>query len=94
MRRLIELISGQNNLNYVQHKVSKGAVSELCRFCEEEDETFEHLLNECPCFITYKRDILENEPIIKSLDRKTKTLLEFSYIPSIGQALQFCNWKD
>ena len=53
MRRLLELITGQNNLNYVQSKIYPGEVSELCRFCEEEEETFEHLINEWPCFITY-----------------------------------------
>ena len=51
MRRLIELISGQSNLNYVQNKIHPLDISPMCRFCEEEDETFEHLLNECPCFI-------------------------------------------
>ena len=63
MRRLLELITGQNNLNYVQSKIYPGEISELCRFCEEEEETFEHLINECPCFITYRRDILKNRPI-------------------------------
>ena len=47
MRRLIELITGQNNLNYIQSKVNPD-LSEMCRFCEEEEETFAHLLNECP----------------------------------------------
>ena len=39
--------------------------SELCRFCEEEDETFAQLLNECPCFNTYRREILKKIPEIK-----------------------------
>ena len=64
MRRLIELITGHSNLNYVQHKIDPVNVSPLCRFCEEEDETFAHLLNECPCFISYLKDILHNVPII------------------------------
>ena len=37
MRRLIEIISGHNNLNYLQSKIYPHDVSELCRFCEEED---------------------------------------------------------
>ena len=89
MRRLIELISGQNNLNYVQSKIFPDTVSELCRFCEEEEETFEHLLNECPCFISYRRDILQGKLIVKTLEWKAKTLLEFSYIPIIDEALKF-----
>ena len=26
-------------------------------FCEEEDKTFAHLTNECPCFISFRHDI-------------------------------------
>ena len=44
----VELITGQNNLNYVQSKIKE--ISPECRFCEEEDETFPHILNECPVF--------------------------------------------
>ena len=87
MRRLIELISGQNNHNYVQSKINPGIVSELCRFCEEEEETFELLLNECPCFLIYRRDILQNMPIIKTTEWKPKTLFKFSYIDVIDEAL-------
>ena len=58
MRQLLELIAGQNNLNYLQSKIFAGEVSELCRFCKEEDKTFEHLINECPCFNSYRRDVL------------------------------------
>ena len=54
MRRLIELISGQRNLNYVQNKIHPLDISPMCHFC---DETFEHLLNEFPSFITYRREI-------------------------------------
>ena len=89
MRRLLELITGQNNLNYVQSKIYPGEVSELCRFCEEEEETFEHLIIECPCFITYRRDIIKNRPIIKTLNWKAKTLLQFSYIPAFDEALKY-----
>ena len=64
MRRLLELITGQSNLNYVQSKIYPEDVSPLCRFCEEEDETFAHLLNACPCFNSYRRDMLHNRPVI------------------------------
>ena len=86
MRRLLELITGQNNLNYVQSKIDP-TISELCRFCEEEEETFEHLLNECPCFNSYRRDILGNKVIVRTLDWKPQTLINFSYIPAINDAL-------
>ena len=88
MRRLLELIPGQNNLNYVQRKIYPGAISELCRFCEEEDETFAHLLNECPCFLTARRDILRKITIINTVKWKPQTLLAFSNIESINDALK------
>ena len=87
MRRLLELITGQSNLNYVQNKIYPEEISPLCRFCEEEDETFAHLLNECPCFNTYRREILLNQSVISTLNWRAKTLLQFSYIPQIDKAL-------
>ena len=89
MRRLIELITGHNNLNYFQSKIYPEDVSPLCRFCEEEDESFEHLLNECPCFLIARREILQNRLVYRSNDWSYQQLLEFSYIPSIEDALTF-----
>ena len=56
------------------------SLSPLCRFCEEENETFQHLLNECPCFVSYRRDTLLNKPVINTLDWNAKTLLQLPYI--------------
>ena len=89
MKRLAEIITGQNNLNYVQIMVYPLDVSELCHFCEEENETFEHLLNECPCFITDRQNIFQDHIIENTLDWKPISLLQFSYIPSINEALSF-----
>ena len=36
---------------------------DLCRFCKEEDETFDHLINECHCFYLDWVDLLQNQPI-------------------------------
>ena len=47
VRCFIELISEQKNLNYIQSKIYPGIVGELCRFCEEEDEAFQRIINEC-----------------------------------------------
>ena len=68
--------------------ISKGAISELCRFCEEEDETFAHLLNECPCFISVRRDILKNISIINTIKWKQKILIAFSNLEPIDEALR------
>ena len=81
-----DTLTGQNNLNYVQSKIHPGIISELCRFCEEEDETFAHLLNECPCFLAARRDILRNVPVINTVKWKPQALLAFSNIESIDDA--------
>ena len=50
--------NGQNNLNFVNNKVIGS--NDLCRFCEEEEENFDHLLKECPCFYLDRVDLLQN----------------------------------
>ena len=64
LKKLIELITGQNNLNYMNNKVYGS--EDLCRFCEEEEETFDHIINECPCFYLDRCDLLQNQPIINT----------------------------
>ena len=39
--------------------------TDQCRFCEEED-TFIHLLDECPVFYTMRQELLHGEPIINT----------------------------
>jgi len=55
LKKLIELITGQNNLNYMNNKIYGS--EDLCRFCEEEEETFDHIINDCPCFYLDRCDL-------------------------------------
>ena len=41
LKMLIELITGQNNLNYMNNKVYGS--EDLCRFCEEEELSLIHI---------------------------------------------------
>ena len=43
----VEIITGHNNLSYFQFKVDPD-FNPLCRFCEEENETFLHFITNCP----------------------------------------------
>ena len=54
------------NLNYINNKIYNTDL--LCRFCEEEDETSDHFINECPCFYLDRCEILKNEPIINDIN--------------------------
>ena len=89
MRRIIECTTGHNNLNYLQSKIYPEDISDLCRFCEEEPETFDHLLNECPCFQQARFDILHNQPIINTTKWDSVDINAFLHIPAINAALTF-----
>ena len=44
----VRFITGQNGLNYYNNKINPTEFeSSLCKLCEEEDETAEHILTEC-----------------------------------------------
>ena len=76
-----------NNLNYLQSKIYPQDVSELCRLCEEESGTFDHLLNEC--FQQARFDILHNQPIINTLKWDSGDIIAFSHIPAIDKPMAF-----
>ena len=86
MQMWIEIITGQNNLNYVQSKIYP--ISSECRFCEEEEETFYHLLIECPVFNDTRSEIvLTRNCTIEDWD--IGKILKFAKIPAIKLALSF-----
>jgi ribonuclease HI len=86
MRRLLEIITGHNNLNYFQQKID-ALQSSLCRFCEEEDETFFHLVTECPCFIESRAEIFQERIITGTRKWEMEKLIEFSHEAGIEEAL-------
>ena len=85
IKTLIEIITGRYSLNYMNNKVYGS--DDLCRFCREEDETFDHLINDCPCFYLDRVDLLQNQPIVNTTDWNTKALLKFAKIDTIKNAL-------
>ena len=60
---------------------------DLCRFCKEEDETFDHLINECPCFYLDQVDLLQNQPIVNTTVWNPKTLIKFAKTDTIKMHL-------
>ena len=86
----VEITTGQNNLNYIQSKIKN--ISSQCKFCEEEDETFYHILTECPCFQETRSNIvLTRNGTIE--DWTIKQILQFAKLPQIQSALSF-NMND
>ena len=85
-RRLIAIVTGQNNLNYIKNKINGQA--NLCRLCEEEDETFDHFVNDCPCLWQTRRDHFGVQQITNTHDWKIGSLIKFSEIQAINDALE------
>ena len=56
MTLFIHAITGHNNLNYMNSIIIPD-YTPLCRFCEEEDESFQHLYEECPVFWKQRMEI-------------------------------------
>ena len=84
-RRLIEIVTGQNDLNYIQNKTFNREL--LCRFCEEEEETFDHLALDCPCFYQQRQQIFGNLNWKGTHLWRIDKMIQFSRIKSIDNAL-------
>ena len=87
LSRFIRIISGHNSLFYFRSLVDPD-ISPTCRFCLETDETFFHIINECPRFISARRDILRNEPVGDDHQWTVSDLLSFSFLPGVNDALE------
>ena len=83
---LIKIVTGQNNLNYLTNKIFP-ELTDQCRFCEEEEETFIHLLNECPVFNTFRNDLLKGSLVVGTVDWDPRVLVRFAQHPDIELAL-------
>ena len=83
---IIQTITGQNKLNYLSHKINPH-ISELCRFCEEEEETFIHLISECPVFTELRLEVFKRRAFTSLEEWKPHQLLKFAQHPQIYAAL-------
>jgi ribonuclease HI len=63
LSRLIQLITGHNFLSYFQFKLDP-TINPLCRMCSEENETFYHLLIDCPALVMLRREMFLDQPPI------------------------------
>ena len=84
MKRLVEIITGHNNLSYFQFKVDPD-VNPVCRFCEEENETFHHFITDCPRLRQLRTNTLGQ---FNHKDWKINQLIQFSFIPEINDYLE------
>ena len=84
--RFIRIITGHNNLHYHQ-SVIDNSKSSKCRFCLQVSETFYHFITSCPSFTMSRREILLDKNISDDHSWSVDSLLRFSSIPAIDNAL-------
>ena len=83
---LTRAITGQNFLAYHQSKIDF-TISKTCRLCEEQDETFIHLITDCPRLELTRRDIFLDNQILAQEPWSIRKVLQFIYIPGLFQML-------
>ena len=84
--RFVRIITGHNQLQYFQSKANC-QLSPLCRFCNEDMETFHHFVFECPSLFHSRRGVFVDNLPDKDMNWSVSKLLEFSYLPHINRLL-------
>ena len=62
MTNFVRAITGHNFLGKHQNQIDH-TISKVCRFCDEEVETFHHFITECPALRKLRTDIFHDKPI-------------------------------
>ena len=83
---LIKAITGQNFLAYHQSKINID-ISKFCRLCEEGEETFIHLVSNCPRLTETRKDIFLDEIFGYDHTWSIRRLMEFIRLPVITRML-------
>ena len=86
LSRFLRLVSGHNGLFYFKSKIDS-EINPECRFCLEENETFYHLITDCPTFKQSRDSIFLDETIDTSETWSVRNMLDFSYLPGVREAI-------
>ena len=81
----IHAITGHNNLNYMNSIIILD-YTPLCRFCEEEDESFQHLYEDCRVFWKERMEIQRDKTGIENWT--VQKVLRMAKIEDVLEALQ------
>ena len=83
---LIKAVTGQNFLSYHQSKINID-ISKFCRLCEESEETFIHLVDNCPRLEQTRRDIFLDKRMGNDHTWSIRRLMRFIHLPAINRML-------
>ena len=86
MTNLVRAITGHNFLgkhqNIIDHTISK-----VCRFCNEDTETFHHFITECPSLRQLRLEIFQDKPFPSDNTWSIKKVNLFILEPAIHHTL-------
>ena len=86
MLSVLKAITGQNFLAYHQSKINI-EISKACRLCEEEEETFIHLISKCPSMEMTRREIFLDKEIGQDHTWSIRQVMKFIQYPVIMRML-------
>ena len=90
LSRFIRTISGHNALMYFQSKIDP-EVDPRCRLCRQSDETFFHLVTECPRLHRLRQDKFLDMRISNDHGWSVQELIEFSLNPKVNKMFEGLN---
>ena len=85
--RFIRLITGHNNLNNFQTRIGLWN-DDRCRFCGTCEETFYHLVTDCPRLWQSRRDIIGDLKPDNDMKWSVRDMIDFTYIPRVNEAFE------
>ena len=87
--RYIRIISGTNNLLYHRSNIDPD-INPMCRLCREVQESFIHLITECPALWSEQNAFRGNCGEIEdgATNYKPEHILDFSYLERVNSPLQ------
>ena len=83
---MLKAITGQNFLAYHQSKIDI-EVSKFCRLCEEESETFIHMITDCPKLFQLRTDVFIGKEVGGNHEWSIRRVMEFINTPTISRML-------
>ena len=90
LSRYIKVVSGHNNLRYHRSNIDPD-IDPMCRFCGEAQESFIHLIEDCPALWQERQDLHGRRgEVLDGEERQEKPdhILQFSYTERIDKALK------
>ena len=88
LTKYINLVTGHNELAY-HASVCDNTLCSNCTFCNTSEETFFHLVTDCPSLRLTRESIFLDKPPDTGFPWKVKDLLKFSCVPKIEKLIEW-----